>query len=382
MSTWRKTEVAASEVLRGELAYQADRLGKQIAQSSSEIVSAVEQGSFTIVDSIQRMSDYLGAGLYEVRWAVERHSQISYQILKLLLNSRENDSRQCFEQGLKCYEVKENGMAKECFIDAVKLNKTNHFAYQYLGFLAVAEDNATEAFRNFDLARKFAENNYHRALALSHLARSHHAADELIKAADLARSATETYPELAKFWYELAGYSARLGRVGKAIEALTQAIGRDWMFFTVVVGDHDFDAIRADVIRLLDSLRERERVRAKQSLDTLGRAIDVFRKVGAGPQIGDLIEARVVWEMQYKQNNVYLYREITSKANDSYRSIVEIAEEKVIPQKTKAVSENEHVERAKIHELRTNLSSLEQESRELELKDIALSTFLEVLGLL
>jgi hypothetical protein len=53
-----QTDAAASAALKGELAYQADRLAKQIGQSSLEISTAVELSSFAIVASIQQTSDY------------------------------------------------------------------------------------------------------------------------------------------------------------------------------------------------------------------------------------------------------------------------------------------------------------------------------------
>ena len=365
-----QTQLDSSEALREELAYQADRLGRQIAQSSADIVDAVGQGAADTVESIQRMSDYLGAGLSEVRWAVERHGRISEETLKVLVESLSNESRQYFEQGFKCYETNEYDFAKKTFNKALEANITNHFAYQYLGIIAVAENNPTEAFRNFDLARKFSDGGYHRALALSHLARSHHAIDELDKAADLADNATQAYPELAKFWYELAGYSARLGRTQKAIGCLKEAIERDWMYFTVVAGDHDFDSVRTEVNELLDSLRERERKRARRTLDDLSRALDLFKKVGAANQIVDHAKTQLNCEVDYKKTNVFLYREISSRVTESIRSLLEIAAKKLIPEREKAVTDKKSVKRTKLSDLRNKLERLERESRELDRKKI------------
>jgi hypothetical protein len=90
---------AAGDELRGELAYQAERIGWEIAEGSDRIVEAVEQGSADIVSAIQRTCDYLGGELAEIRWAIERHTKVSAQILAVLLNSLDNTSRQYFEQG-------------------------------------------------------------------------------------------------------------------------------------------------------------------------------------------------------------------------------------------------------------------------------------------
>jgi tetratricopeptide (TPR) repeat protein len=360
-----QTHATASAALQGEFSYQIDRLSRQIAQSSRDNVEAQEQ----IVHAIQQMSDYLGAGLSEVRWAVERHTSISEEQLRVLLDSLGNESRQDFLQGVKCYDVKEDGIAKECFTDALRKNKTNFFAYQYLGFIAVHEDNENEAIRNFDLARKFAEvneNNYHHALALSHLARSHHATDELEKAADLSKQATERYPQLAKFWYELGGYSARLGRDEEAVKALKEAIEHDWTFFTIVVGDHDYDAIRPDVNRLLDSLREQERVKTRDSLDNLRRAISTAQKCGADHEIESWKQSLNELETMYQHGNVFVYREIVPKAEgirvSAFQSAANVST-KQIAEKEAEVKRNELDKDSQLYRLRSQVDNLESKSR-------------------
>src|SRR5882724_809170 len=227
-----------------ELAYQARAFGRNMSRGSADVVAAVEEGSSNVVTAIQQMSDYLGSGLCEIRWAVERQNDTSLKILRVLIESLDNMSRQYFEQGIKWYENREYDLAKERFNKALEANMTNYFAYQYLGFISVAENDSNHAIRNFDLAQKIAETPYHRALALSHLARSYHAKDDLSTAADLTREATEIDPETAKFWYEFGGYSARLGRREESIAALNEAIEKDWTYFTVVVVDSDFDRVR------------------------------------------------------------------------------------------------------------------------------------------
>ena len=56
---------------------------------------------------------------------------------------------------MKCYETSENEFARERFNRALDANRTNYFAYQYLGFIAVNADDSKEAIKNFDQARKF-----------------------------------------------------------------------------------------------------------------------------------------------------------------------------------------------------------------------------------
>ena len=171
ISRLEQSQMQSAKLLQRELQYQADH-----------IVDAVDRGSADVVGAVQRACDYLGGQLCEVRWAIERQTDISRQILEVLLTSLDNTSRQYWEQGVKCYETAEHEFARERFNRALDANRTNYFAYQYFGFIAVHEENSSEAIKNFDLARKFADSGYHRALALSHLARSHHAAGNLPQA--------------------------------------------------------------------------------------------------------------------------------------------------------------------------------------------------------
>ena len=131
----------SATLLQRELQYQADN-----------IVDAIDHGSADVVGAVQKACDYLGGQLCEVRWAIERQSQILQQILQVLLNAPDNTSRQYWGQGVKCYEASEYDFARERFSRALDTNRTNYFAYQYLGFIAVHEEKSSEALKNFELA--------------------------------------------------------------------------------------------------------------------------------------------------------------------------------------------------------------------------------------
>jgi len=204
-----------------------------------------------LVGAVQKACDYLGGRLCEVRWAIERQSQISQHILQVLLTALDNTSRQYWEQGVKCFETAEYDIARERFNRALDANRTNYFAYQYLGLIAVHDENSQEALKNFDLARKFAENGYYRALALSHLARGHNAKGDVSQAVQSSVAATQAAPDYAKFWYETAIYQVRASGVEEAIRCLRQAISTDWMYWSISISDANLDPIRNRVERLL-----------------------------------------------------------------------------------------------------------------------------------
>jgi tetratricopeptide (TPR) repeat protein len=317
-----ESEDESATVLQGELVYQAERISLRRSPGADD-----EAGTEATIMVIQRLSDYLGSALSEVRWSVERQATASEKMLETLLQSLGNDSRQFFEQGVKCYEAGEYTMARERFSRALEADRTNHFAYQYLGFIAVAENNEEEAIRSFDLARKFAGDDYHQALALTHLARSYHATDNVATAAEFARAATEAHPDTARFWYDRAGYNARLELRKQAISALREAIERDWTYWAIVINDRDFDAIRDDVYRLLAELRERERAKARQVIDDLQAAIETARQAGAEQELGDCVSALRDFEEQHRQNNVFIHRDHLTEVQHWHDLAFRIAEQ-------------------------------------------------------
>lgn len=309
-----KTHVIASAALQAELVYQAEIIGQTIQQGTSETVTAVEQASSDIVFAIQQLSDYLGAGFGEIRWAVERHTQVTQDILRVLLSSLDSESRQFYEQGVKCFETREYDLAKERFSRALDANRTNYFAYQYLGRIAVEQDSSAEATRSFELARKFAETAYHRALALSHLARAYHATGDAAKATELSRLAVEEHPETPKYWYDFAVYSARNQQEGQAITALRKAIELDLNYYGLSSLDEDLDCIRIAVTKLTEELRDNERVVARRCLDELENVFQRITSTGVVLELLDCTQERNRLEEAYTPNNIFLYREIQQAA--------------------------------------------------------------------
>lgn len=338
-----QNQTAATVALQGELAYQADMLRHQMAAGMNGVADAITQSSYEISYGIQQMSDYLGAGMSEIRWGVERNNELSAKILNVLLDSLSNESRQYYEQGVKCYDTGEYEIAKERLNKALEANRTNYFAYQYLGFVGVAENKSEDAIRSFDLARKFADSGYHQALALSHLARSHQATGDLNKAIELASDATKAHAEMAKFWYESAGYAARLGKSDLAIPPLEEAIKRDKTYWALVASDIDFEMIRAEVVQLQGKIRESARNNARQAIDRLRHTLDTAQSVGVEDISDDLKELRQFENSYDGKENYYVYLDLEQAANKTRHPVLSKIENTLkekIDEKKKAISQH------------------------------------------
>lgn len=323
----------------------------------------LEHQTFEIVSIIQRLCDYLGGELCKVRWAIERHHQTSQAILRVLLDSLSNESRQYFEQGVRCYDTSEYEMAKERFNKALESDLTEYFAYQYLGFIGVADGKPDDAIRNFDLARKFANNNYHLALALSHLAKCYQVKD-LNKAVELSNEAAKTHPDTAKSWYECAAYSARLRFSDVAISSLGKAISRDRTYWAIVTADTDFDLIRHDVVELQNTLREAARNGARRAIDDFRRTLDTSTNVGASQEVADFAGKLDGIELSYRRNNFFVFLDLISSVQDMREEIFKLSESKLkslLKDKRQYIVNNAAEKRRKIKEVEDPIIELKAE---------------------
>src|ERR1039458_5483572 len=314
ISRLEQSQMQSARLLQRELQYQADN-----------IIDAVDRGSADVVGAVQKACDYLGGQLCEVRWAIERHSQISQQILQILLNALDNTSRQYWEQGVKCYETSEYEIARERFNRALDANRTNYFAYQYLGFIAAHEENSSEALKNFELARKFADSGYHRALALSHLARSYYAIGDNSRALQSAIAASESAPDYAKFWYECAICEVRCSNTNEAIQCLRRAICSDWTYWSISISDANLDAIRQGVDRLLEQMREEQRAIVRRRLDHFAAAIKTLRGMQITTEIAEWQKRLDQCETSYQLGTVFAYRDLVQPALDGEKGMLAAA---------------------------------------------------------
>jgi tetratricopeptide (TPR) repeat protein len=314
---------AGIERLADSQAQSARLLQKELQYQADNIIDSIERGSADVVAAVQNACDYLGGQLCEVRWAIERQTQVAQQILQVLLTSLDVTSRQYYEQGVKCYETTENEFAKERFNRALDANRTNYFAYQYLGFIAVNADDSKEAIKNFDLARKFAENNYYRALAHSHLARSLGAIGEVPRASENATAAAQAAPDHARFWYESAVYYVRLSKADDAIASLRRAISTDWNYWSICITDSNLDPIRPKVNSLLDTMREEQRVIARNCLDRFRETLSQLRTIAITTEVSTFISKAEQCESQYREGTVFSYRNAVPVAEAAHKEALD-----------------------------------------------------------
>lgn len=235
----------ASQAISNEIAYQAEETRRVALGIAAEINWNIEHARV-----------YLGAQICEVRWAVERNTEVTKDILDSLWKTHWIDSRQFFDEGIRCYESAEREFARERFQKATEACRTNGFAYQYLGFLSVHDDDQAQALRYFELAAKFAPNDHHRAIAHYHLSRAWHASGNENASLDQIRLAVALAPKDLPYRFELVRALVRAGLKQEAVRDLRDLISADLRYWTAVAIDRALDPIRPDVTDLLSRMRE------------------------------------------------------------------------------------------------------------------------------
>lgn len=261
----------------------AEMVTREFGRATEVVAERVQECMARSTDAVaemtQQLCEYLGWGFSEIHWLLERQTKIGKQVLDALLNSLDGQSKQYWQQGVRCYEVGEYGLAKERFQKALESNRTNFFAYQYLAFIGVLTGDPREALRNFELAGKFAENDYYRVAALSRLARCHWAQGSMDSAVQYMRTATELQPESARLHFDYAVLLAAAASKwhGAAPYALRQAITLDPTYWSLGAVEVGLEPIRSKVNALLEEMVSEARTKAKEALSGFAELIPKAR---------------------------------------------------------------------------------------------------------
>ena len=308
----------ASQTIANEIAYQAEQNREAALEAAREISWSIDQARV-----------YLGAQITEVRWAVERNTQATQNVLDSLWKTHWIDSRQFFDEGVQCYESAEREFARERFQKATEACRTNVFAYQYLGFLSVHDDNQAQALRYFELAAKFAPNDHHKAIAHYHLSRAWHASGNEAASLDHISLAVALAPGDLPYQFELVRALMRAGLKQDAIRELRKLILADLKYWTAAATDRSLDPMRAEVTGLLGELREEERGRANKLSEDCWETIRVVESL---PESLPLVfRSASVGELKqdvkslFDKGTIFAYRGIIAIVSDFHRPFIENA---------------------------------------------------------
>jgi len=316
---YQESQEQSAELVAEEIRWQAEQTRREIAVLGVDVTRA-----------IHALGKFLGGEVSEVRWAVERNTEATKQILDVLLNSHGNESRQFYEEGVHWYDCAERTLAEECFEKAVKAYSKNAFAYEYLGFLAVHKEDGDQAKRYFDLALKSAPDDHHRAFAQYHLSRAWQASGDFEQSLGHAHLAVDLESTNTIFRYELVHALMRTGNVDQAIVELRRLILIDWKYWSVAAMHRLLDPIRAEVNGLLERMRREQRDLANDLLSDLLKTILLLDGLNDGNLTGMIASARRTHsEMQetFDKGTPYAYLEVVKILRDKPQQLILAATE-------------------------------------------------------
>jgi tetratricopeptide (TPR) repeat protein len=306
----------ASQTIANEIAYQGEQVRQAVLEAAHEVSWSIDQARV-----------YLGAQITEVRWAVERNTQATQSVLDSLWKTHWIDSRQFFDEGVQCYESAELEFARERFQKATDACRTNGFAYQYLGFLSVHDDDQTQALRYFELAAKFAPNNHHKAIAHYHLSRAWHASGNETASLDHIRLAVALAPKDFPYQFELVRALMRAGLKQDAIRELRKLILADLKYWTAAAINQSLDPMRAEITVLLGELRDEERSNANKLSEDFWETFSVVESLPESLPLAFSSATVGRWrrdaESLFEQGTIFAYREIIGAVRVLHRPIIE-----------------------------------------------------------
>jgi len=249
----QKTQNDASRLIVEELRYQKQHFDA----NADRIINAIEIAGIQSVGAIEALGRYLGDKLSHISYQMELMTGIGQQIVYLLLNSLDNESRQYLEQGLKAFGQREFEIAKERFFKALEANSTNDVVYQHIGLIAVSEGSSDVAIRNFELAEKFPSSEYHKALSQFHLASIHKDLGQLADARTYIDAAAQNSGEGHPwFYYEQAKICALQIDKEYLEHSLFTAIIGDPVFYVLPETDSEFESVPNTVARARTHAKE------------------------------------------------------------------------------------------------------------------------------
>ncbi|HZL53539.1 MAG TPA: hypothetical protein VFC37_21600 [Terracidiphilus sp.] len=314
VNRYREASDDASQIIANEIAYQAEQDRRVALEISSEINRTIDEARV-----------YLGAQITELRWAIERNTQVTQEVLDSLWKTHWIDSRQFFDEGVQCYESGEREFARERFQKATEACRTNGFAYQYLGFLSVHDDDQAQSLRYFELATKFAPNDHHKAIAHYHLARAFHAAGNEVESLDHIRLAVELAPKDLVYQFELVRALMRTGSAQEAIRQLRKLISLDLRYWTAAAIDKSLDPMRVEITDLLSQMREEERVPARNLLSLFAQTIRVAESLPeiSSFEIRSASKLKTSIESTFAKGTIFAYREVVGTVSATHEKFIE-----------------------------------------------------------
>ncbi|MBU1626906.1 tetratricopeptide repeat protein [bacterium] len=276
-----KSNIAGAQVIAAEIGQQNLALDRSINQVGDRISDSISFAADQISYVIGILGDRLCTELSEINWQLAQQNKTLEQILDVLRNSRNNETQQLVQQGVRHYVNKEYEEAEERFRRALEFDTTDYQVLMNLAYIEIHKDNAPNAFTFFKKAISLPENldSASKARTLWAIARLFYAEKDYAKAFSYAEQAfRHDNHNDPKAIYALGVYAALAGKTSFALDRIKEAITINVAYFVKTAVDPDLGMIRQETLNLLSDLSVKAQSEASKAVEEIKGAVSDVEK--------------------------------------------------------------------------------------------------------
>lgn len=288
------SNLAGAQVIVNELNHQTNTLSARIAELTDRLSDGLSEATEKITYALDRLGDDICASLDEIRWQLVQQGKTLDQILRVLVESRNNEAQQLVRQGVRLCATEEYKEAEQVFKEALTKDQTDYQVLMNLAFIEIHKGNAQAAFDFFRKALTRPDpsrlDDVAKSRALWATARLHYAEGqyaEALKTANRALALEKTPTGDALLTTGV--YAGRAGDADLCLKRIRGAVETDRAVFAKAAVAPGFGKMRADVIRLLSQMASAALTNARQTAADARKAVGEVAKGKHASSYQDLL---------------------------------------------------------------------------------------------
>ena len=280
-----RSNLAGAKMVAAEIEEQTQRLDAVVNRMGEKVTASITASADQITDAIDLLGDRICAELSEIRWQISQQNKTLEKILAILYKSRNNETRQLVNQGVRHYVNSEFQEAEERFLLALNYDTTDYQVLMNLAYIEIHKENPSQAFTYFKKALTLPEglNSLAKVRILEATARLFYAQRNYNRAFSYEEKALKANEKNARCLYAAGVYAVLAGNKLAALTKLKQAITLEATFFAKAAIDPDLESIKQDVLDLLSQLSIDAESKARKSTASVKSSLRSVETKGTCP---------------------------------------------------------------------------------------------------
>jgi tetratricopeptide (TPR) repeat protein len=267
-----ESNIACAEMIAAEIAQQTHTLKRTINQVGERMSDSISSAADQVSDAIDVLGDRLCAELSEIEWQLAQENKTLETILDVLRNSRNNETQQLIQQGVRHYVNEEYEEAEERFRRALEYDTTDYQVLMNLAYIEIHKHDASHAFTFFKKAVSLPKDldSPSKARTFWATGRLYYAEKDYAQALSYAEQAFEhDNQDDPQGIYLLGVYAALAGKKTIALARIERSIVIDPSYFSKCAVDPDLQIIGPDIIQLLSRLSSEAESKARENVNSV-----------------------------------------------------------------------------------------------------------------